>query len=437
MYVALLILLATSASALPANVKEISPLVGGVRSTAKEDTWTRHEEYNEQNCLTEFTSLLTANSSTTYADPKTYRMTYNLTFTNKDAVVDWVKIWMPKPVQWGSQTSVSIEKMSPSPDSQFEDSQNGNGISYWRFASVKPASSVTVSMQLVFTVCRICCQVDESKIGVYDKNGAEYLLYTRSEKYVESDYLPIMTKAMQLVGNVTSIFLQARKIYDWVLEHMSYKLVYGWKGAKFAYDNGYGECGDYAALFVALCRVVGIPARLVSGLFWTRAGTYPAGNNRGIHAWAEFLLPGCGWIPVDPSVGDGSNRPGDYFSGHPDTDRFLVMSRGSNIMLETGVTASLLQIGAYWYRGETGKTELTYSYSVQTTTPPTSSTAQAGSENGSAFPISRSTTKLSCTQITSTSVSKRLSMGTGGLIPYPSAELTGVFAVIIALKTEE
>ncbi|MFN4147344.1 MAG: transglutaminase domain-containing protein [Runella sp.] len=59
-----------------------------------------------------------------------------------------------------------------------------------------------------------------------------------------------------------------------------------------------GSCRDFAQLFVACCRSIGIAARFVSG--------YLYGNplqEHDLHAWAEVYLPGAGWRGFDPTEG--------------------------------------------------------------------------------------------------------------------------------------
>ncbi|MEM8544171.1 MAG: transglutaminase family protein [Cyanobacteria bacterium P01_H01_bin.119] len=60
-----------------------------------------------------------------------------------------------------------------------------------------------------------------------------------------------------------------------------------------------GSCRDFAVLFMAACRVVGLAARFVSG--------YQAGDRdqaeRDLHAWAEVYIPGGGWRGFDPTLG--------------------------------------------------------------------------------------------------------------------------------------
>ena len=60
-----------------------------------------------------------------------------------------------------------------------------------------------------------------------------------------------------------------------------------------------GACRDLAALFIDICRAVGLGARFVSG--------YQEGDaeqdKRYLHAWAEVYLPGAGWRGFDPTHG--------------------------------------------------------------------------------------------------------------------------------------
>lgn len=59
-----------------------------------------------------------------------------------------------------------------------------------------------------------------------------------------------------------------------------------------------GVCQDFAHLFLALCRLSGLPARYVAG--------YIEGEGA-MHAWAEVLC-GANWIAFDPTHGSRATR---------------------------------------------------------------------------------------------------------------------------------
>jgi transglutaminase-like putative cysteine protease len=59
-----------------------------------------------------------------------------------------------------------------------------------------------------------------------------------------------------------------------------------------------GVCQDFAHLFIATARAMGIPARYVSGYIYSGVGHVGTGAT---HAWAEVLVPGRGWVGYDPT----------------------------------------------------------------------------------------------------------------------------------------
>jgi transglutaminase-like putative cysteine protease len=67
-----------------------------------------------------------------------------------------------------------------------------------------------------------------------------------------------------------------------------------------AYAEGHGVCQDFAHIFIAVVRSIGIPARYISGHLFRRDGAIlqEAG-----HAWAEAWIEHLGWVAFDPSNG--------------------------------------------------------------------------------------------------------------------------------------
>ena len=103
-----------------------------------------------------------------------------------------------------------------------------------------------------------------------------------------------------------------------------------------------GSCRDLAMLMVACCRVVGLPARFVSGYQLLE----PAPDQYDLHAWAEIYLPGAGWRGFDPSAG------GEV------TPRYVVLATSSKPELTAAVSGS--------FSGPPGTpSELSWSISVE------------------------------------------------------------------------
>ena len=66
-----------------------------------------------------------------------------------------------------------------------------------------------------------------------------------------------------------------------------------------AFARTRGVCQDFAHIFVAAARAVGIPARYVSGHL--ARDHDPA--QEAAHAWAEAYVPDLGWVAFDPANG--------------------------------------------------------------------------------------------------------------------------------------
>jgi transglutaminase-like putative cysteine protease len=67
--------------------------------------------------------------------------------------------------------------------------------------------------------------------------------------------------------------------------------------AEDALASGKGVCQDHAQAFVAAARVMGYPARYVSGYLMMEETPDQAAS----HAWAEAHVDGLGWVGFDPA----------------------------------------------------------------------------------------------------------------------------------------
>lgn len=67
--------------------------------------------------------------------------------------------------------------------------------------------------------------------------------------------------------------------------------------AEQALEARKGVCQDHAHLFVSAARLLGIPARYVSGYLWMDDQPQQTAT----HAWAQAHIPGLGWVGFDPA----------------------------------------------------------------------------------------------------------------------------------------
>ncbi|MGB9925365.1 MAG: transglutaminase-like domain-containing protein [Candidatus Bathyarchaeales archaeon] len=142
---------------------------------------------------------------------------------------------------------------------------------------------------------------------------------------MQSDNEAFVKLAHEIVGNERNPLVQARLIHDWVERNINS----GPSGttALEVLETRSGDCGGHSYVFIALCRALGIPARAVAGVgpdYYQ--GRFISCKDPWYHVWAEFYLPGYGWIQCDTSCGQGKNTLGI------DEPR-IVFSRGDEIAL--------------------------------------------------------------------------------------------------------
>lgn len=68
-----------------------------------------------------------------------------------------------------------------------------------------------------------------------------------------------------------------------------------------ALESRQGVCQDFAHIMIGLTRRIGIPCRYVSGYLFHREGDKTRSAEGATHAWVETLLPGLGWVGLDPT----------------------------------------------------------------------------------------------------------------------------------------
>ncbi len=151
--------------------------------------------------------------------------------------------------------------------------------------------------------------------------------YLQPETAIESDHPEIRQLADRLRGE--TVAQTSAAIYGEVKQRIRYELQRAEYGALAGLQRGEGDCTEIAALYVALMRACGIPARVTLGC---------AVGSQELHAVAELHHRGL-WIPVDIT-----NHPTPFY-GVP--ANFVVLLR-ANWMSSSAIEKQL----SYHYRAQ-------------------------------------------------------------------------------------
>ena len=172
---------------------------------------------------------------------------------------------------------------------------SGNIYAHWKGIELNRNQSLTVTINYSVLSFSVRYLIDENRAYDYNTSSDLYKKYTEPEPLIQSDNSTIISKAHNVTEKSTTIPESVSKIYSFVTKHLRYAIQEEEKGAVWALENGVGDCSEYSYLFVALCRAIGIPARVQAGF----AFHYSSETLEDGHMWAEYYLENYGWIPVD------------------------------------------------------------------------------------------------------------------------------------------
>ncbi len=144
------------------------------------------------------------------------------------------------------------------------------------------------------------------------EDAATLRFFTRATSLLPTDGIVRATATKAIAGANTDIE-KVRAIYDWIVTN-------AWREPKvrgcgegdiktmLETGNLGGKCADINALFVGLCRSIGIPARDVYGLrlapsaFDYKELSGKSANLKGSqHCRSEVYIKGQGWLAMDPA----------------------------------------------------------------------------------------------------------------------------------------
>ena len=157
---------------------------------------------------------------------------------------------------------------------------------------------------------------------VYDTGRRLYRAYTRPNEIVS-----ITEKSSSVAASLTrstkSPYYMAKALYDFIVTKVDLDPSVMENDPDRILEEGTADILGFAALFVSLCRSVGIPARTVGGIL-----VYDDKIVENFY-WAEFYLEDFGWVPVDPVLGSGARfgdiplvpNPREYYFGNLDNHR--------------------------------------------------------------------------------------------------------------------
>ena len=240
--------------------------------------------------------------------------------------VKTLDIYLPIPENRDNQTLLGPVEFESKPNEVIEDSW-GQKIAHFAFKDLKGYSNVKPSWKVKAKIYATEYFIYPDKVGSLEDIPEEIRKkYTQDgDKYRIQDPF-IQNLAHEIAGNEKNPYWIARRVYDYLGEHLSYNLkpVGGWNPAPTVLKRGTASCSEYSYSMIALCRALGVPIRYV-GAVSLRGDD--ASFDDVFHRWTEVYLPPYGWIPFDSNKGDRGEgtTPGEKVLGIGNVDaRYII-----------------------------------------------------------------------------------------------------------------
>ncbi|MBI4846944.1 MAG: transglutaminase domain-containing protein [Candidatus Omnitrophica bacterium] len=115
-----------------------------------------------------------------------------------------------------------------------------------------------------------------------------------AEDFIQSDEKIIKEQARKIIKDETDGFSAAKLINKWVFKNINKVPVVSIPSALDVLKTREGDCNEHTALFCALARAAGIPAKVNVGLAYT-------GGRFFYHSWPSVYVGQ--WIDMDPTFG--------------------------------------------------------------------------------------------------------------------------------------
>lgn len=237
---------------------------------------------------------------------------YSFAFAEKERLVqvDWhfdlnapkeakiVRLWVPYPISDAYQTISDIElKGNFDYSAVYTENNYSVPILYieWRRPKEKREANFSFKVKRKEAITK---DFPKEEYPLSMKEHAKFLSSHQS--------LPLSPKVRELALRITkdekTVLGKAKAIYYWIINNMRRDPQVKGCGLgevdKLLVSLG-GKCADIHAVFVALARAAGVPAREIYGI------RIPQGKKgemtKAQHCWAEFYLPNYGWVVVDPA----------------------------------------------------------------------------------------------------------------------------------------
>jgi len=189
-----------------------------------------------------------------------------------------------------------------------------NEVSTWEARSINGSREIGYSFGFIGETRKY---IIPAQLKIHQEIPDDARGYLVADEYTQSDDPAVLNLANHLgLDTLPTIEPAVHRIFDYATDSLDYINYSGTTDAVTALKLGEASCGGKSRLFVALCRAIGIPSRLVGGKIM-----HP-GKNRVMHVWTECWINGY-WVPFCPTNRYYAEIPSYYAQFYIGDEPFL------------------------------------------------------------------------------------------------------------------
>jgi len=234
-------------------------------------------------------------------------------------------LWLAEP-QTDQSQRIGRFIISKKPNSTYSDSF-GNKIHYFKFKNLN-ALEITIKYPAILS---------KIKTKLVLKSKSKTLInnqFLRSDKFIEQTS-DVKKLTRSLIKGKKNDLEKIVSISQFIKTNFKYKYPVPKRGVKnLRLNNLRGDCGEAGCLFVAMCRIAGIPAINHTGFVVYHDDL----KNIYEHGWASIHLNGTGWVQIDPRAKNIKKMGKDFY--YSQDNYFLTIVRGLNIPLKPKIPSN-------------------------------------------------------------------------------------------------
>jgi len=264
--------------------------------------------------------------------PRKFNIRYQADFNNPNK--NNIRIWLAQPLNSITQKIESFS-ISPKPQRHYRDIQ-GNKILYFEFKNQK---NINIKMDIKATLWKNKINLTEEKLSLPSVSTKLFKQYTKNEKFLEQT-VAIKELTKEIIDKDDCILNKIQSIFNFIAKNFKYCHLVKQRGVKYLdLKQLSGDCGEYSSLFVAMCRILKIPARNNTGFV-----IFPKQKRIVEHGWASVYSKKIGWLDFDVQYTSLEKDTKKYFGQR--SDYRIIFTNGFNIPLKPSIPKNF-QIN-YW-----------------------------------------------------------------------------------------